>query len=380
MANQITLRELIIAELDRKYNSASLAMLRQIAAISRGNGSQMQVALRELEVEVERLQEAGLPLKPDNAALLKVLSVNRDQLKTTENLIIANSPDIEQSGQSIAPSATAAKVFIVIASLLLAQGKNPLTSVPAFKETMESSGVSWVFPSVADYARGYTQTTAWQTRMNGWGDGYADIIDQTVSTGLQKGWSPIRTAREIRSLAEGLPVNASENITRTLQLQSYRDASLATEMMNGRYIEKKIRVATLDERTCCACLALHGKEVPLGDPIEDHYRGRCDSILIPIGGSMPEVMQADSTPGNRNFVKFQTGEEWFASQSPERQAAQASFAKSPAKLRAYQDGTPLSAFVGHHEDDIFGNMVVENSLKGMLGDDAAQYYVRNESK
>jgi len=200
-----------------------------------------------------------------------------------------------------------------------------------------------------------------------------------MRNGIQKGWSPIRTAREMRRLAENLPKSASENITRTLQLTSYRDASLAMESLNGKYIERKIRIAELDEKTCAACIALHGTEMAVGERVDDHHNGRCDSILIPIGGSMPTSMQSDSTPGNRNFVPFQTGEEWFAQLSPERQAQQASFLRSPGKLNAYRDGTPLADFVGHHEDPVFGWQVIEQSLKQSVADPEL-YYVRNEVK
>ena len=94
---------------------------------------------------------------------------------------------------------------------------------------------------------------------------------------------------------------------------------------------------------------------------------------------MPTSMQSDSTPGNRNFVPFQTGPEWFAGLSPERQAQQASFLRSPGKLNAYRDGTPLADFVGHHEDPVFGWQVIEQSLKQSVADPEL-YYVRNQVK
>jgi len=90
-------------------------------------------------------------------------------------------------------------------------------------------------------------------------------------------------------------------------------------------------------------------------------------------------MQVDSTPGNRQFVPLQKGEDWFNSLSPERQAEQRSFAQSPAKFRAFQAGTPLSQFVGDHQDDLFGNMPIELSLKQAIGTESAKdYYARNQ--
>jgi hypothetical protein len=103
----------------------------------------------------------------------------------------------------------------------------------------------------------------------------------------------------------------------------------------------------------------------------------CSVFYQVLGGpDFPEQMQADSTPGNRKFVPFQTGEEWFASLSKERQQRQASFKATPAKYKAYLDGHPLSEFVGEHTDPVFGRMTVEESLKGMFGEEKAKtYYV-----
>jgi hypothetical protein len=319
-------------------------------------------------------------MKPDNATLNKALSVNEQQLQATQGMIIANSTAIQDSGKAVASPAVAAKVFLSIAGALMASGKNPVKDTREFEETLSQAGINWLFPDAATLSGNFTNTEAWRDRMEGWGTGYSELIGNTVKEGLSKGWSPLRTAREMRKYAEGIPLNAAENITRTLQLTSYIEASAATELMNGAYIERAVRIATLDDRCCLSCISLHGTEVPVGEPVSDHYRGRCDKILIPIGGEMPEFMQADSPSGGRNLVPFQTGEEWFAGLPEERQARQASFLKSPAKLNAYKSGISLSGFVGHHEDSIFGDMVVENSLVKSLGDEAEQYYKRKESK
>ena len=374
MPTLYTLREYINATLDKAYNSAARPMLEQIARLAKGQGSAVQAALSELEAEADRLQEASEPMRADNPVLLKVLSVIEAEMVATQSLVSANSPDIEASGQKIAPVSVAAKLFGAVTLALIAAGINPMTSQKRYEDAITSTGMGFVWPDTLDFATDYTQSPAWITRMEGWGTGYADIIGKTIRQGLSQGWSPIRTAREARKFAENLPVSAAENITRTLQLTSYREASLRMEVLNGQYIEKKIRVAKLDNRTCLSCIELHGTELAVGERVDDHYRGRCDSILIPVGGSMPTTMQADSAPGQRNFVPFQTGREWFAGLSSERQAQQASFVKSPAKWKAYQDGVPLSDFVGDHEDDVFGHQFVEQSLFRAIGSDAEGYY------
>lgn len=107
----------------------------------------------------------------------------------------------------------------------------------------------------------------------------------------------------------------------------------------------------------------------------------CSSWIRVIGGPQwPEQMQADSTPGKRNFVPFQKGDDWFNGLSPERQAQQISFLNSPAKWRAFQDGTPLSSFVGNHIDPVFGNQKIELSLIRAIGELAEKYYSKNLGK
>jgi len=381
MPKLFTLHEYINATLDKGYSATSRAMFAQIAALTTGSGSAVQVSLRELDVEAERLQEAGERITPDNAQLEKTLNTTRVNMNTTEQMILANASEIEATGQEVAPNAVAAKLFMAVTAMLISRDINPVGAQAQayYVNALMRANIGFTYPTSLDFVQDYTRNAAWIARMDGWGDGYGDLLGDVMRNGIQKGWSPIRTAREMRRLAENLPKSASENITRTLQLTSYRDASLAMEMLNGKYIERKIRIAELDEKTCAACIALHGTEMAVGERVDDHHNGRCDSILIPIGGSMPTSMQSDSTPGNRNFVPFQTGEEWFAQLSPERQAQQASFLRSPGKLNAYRDGVPLSQFVGEHTDPVFGRQVIEQSLKQSVADPEL-YYVRNEVK
>jgi hypothetical protein len=211
--------------------------------------------------------------------------------------------------------------------------------------------------------------------MSKWGPGYSDLARNAILNGISKGAGPKTTAGKLRQYVEDMPTAASDTLMRTLQLNSYRDASLAMEQMNSAFITKKIRMATLDDVTCLSCIALDGTEMDPGEEIDDHYNGRCYAYyVVPGGDETPDQRQADSEPGNRNFIPYQTGSDWFDSLSPERQAEQSSFASSPAKLAAYQDGIPLSAFVGDHEDSVFGHQFVENSLVGAIGDKAQDYY------
>jgi hypothetical protein len=246
---------------------------------------------------------------------------------------------------------------------LIEQGIDPVSAeaYAYFMNIVKDMNLGWIAPDPADLVSRYSESDAFIERMEKWGDGYADIVNKSVKQGISDGWNPKKIARYIRKTATDLPINAAYTMTKTLQFQSYRDAAARMEEVNGRFIEKKIRIAALDGRTCPVCVALHGTEVPKGESIKDHYNGRCDAIYVPIGGDMPEYMQTFGKPGERNFVPFQTGEDWFAG-LPEAQQKQM---LGPGKFEWYQKTGELSGLVGTHEDRLFGEMPVVKPLKNL---------------
>jgi stress response protein YsnF len=365
--------------LSAAYVKTARPMLEQTHALFNAQGSRMQQSLKDLDDEAQQLQENDERMTADNAQLQQTLGVYNDTLNTTSELINVNSPSIQETGQKIAVPVVTAKVFINLSTGLIQSGQNPISTqaLGFYGQELARIGITWNTPQ--SFAAGYTTSQAWIDRMNNWGDGYADLARNSILQGFDNGWGPLRTASYMRQTAEGLPVHAAENITRTLQLTSFRDASLAMELANSQAIVKKIRIATLTNTTCLTCVSLHGTEVPLGERVHDHNRGRCSEFyVVPNGPETPQFMQADSLPGQRKFVPYQTGEEWFSGLSPQRQAEQASFVSTPAKLRAFQEGTPLSAFVTERTDDVFGLQVVENSLVGAIGDAAEGFYSINQ--
>ncbi len=365
--------------LDIGYAKTASTMLSSISKLTAAQTSRVQRSLSELDDEATRLDGLGERLEPDNAYLEKALTVLAIAFVAAGVLINDHSKSIQESGQALGPVAVTAKLF----SQIMSTTGNPVMpdKLPGYVKKLASLGVDWNAPTALDFATEYVNTTAWAARMSKWGTGYGELIKQTVLEGIQKGWGPKYTAGKLRQYAENMPKSAAENLTRTLQLTSYRDASLAMEMMNGAFIIEKVRIATLDQRTCLACVALHGTVLQKGERIDDHYRGRCSEFYrVPGGDLFPSTMQSDSTPGHRRFVPWQNGEDWFASLPSARQALQRSMAATPAKLRAYQAGHSLSEFIGDYTDDLFGHQVVEQSLKATVGlGDATGYYQRNQA-
>jgi len=375
----VSINELANAALDRAYKQTAGQLLLQVQAVTNNPRSQMQRALKELEDEAARLADAEQKLQIDNAVLQKTLNEYETSLKTTQALISANDNLIQESGQSLAVAGVTAKVFNTLAQTLYKNKIDPLSpaGTKAIIEQATKAGIKW--NTALDFAVDYVDSEAWLAKMEGWGTGYANLTRGVVLDGIGKGWGPGTTAAQMRRYAQNIPGYAAENLTRTLQLTSYRDASVAMEQVNSDFIIGKIRIAALDDRTCISCIALHGTELKPGERVDDHYRGRCSEFyVVPGGPKMPGVMQADSRPGQRNFVEYQNGNDWFNSLPASRQQRQASFMKSPAKWLAFQDGHTLNEFVGDHVDDVFGNQKIERSLLDMLGGDAAGYYTVNQ--
>jgi len=376
-----TINEAANNALDAAYLKSAGQVLLQIEAISNNRTSQMQVALARLDAEAQKLKEAKKKMAIDNPVLQQTLDAYESMFVTTQTLVTANDNDIQEAAIFLATIGVTAKVFLSLSSQLLQQGIDPVSprAMKFYLSQLAQKGIGWEVPTTLTEITNFVDSPAWIARMEKWGIGYADLTRKTILQAIQDGSGPIATASKIREYAEKLPKSAADTLMRTLQLTSYREASLGMEKINGDFIEYKIRLAELDDVTCMSCVALHGTRLDVGERVDDHYNGRCTEYYVVPGGGLPEIMQADSTPGNRQFVPFQTGEEWFNSLPPDRQQQQASFQSTPAKWEAFHSGAiTLQDFVAEHIDDTFGRQIVEESLVGILGADAEKYYMRNQ--
>jgi len=384
MATIYTLTEYINKALDGLYIMTASQVLKQINTLSTARNSPLQRALLALDEEAKRLVELDKRLDMNNPALKDALLQHQNSLITTATLIQSNDDMIQNSAVRLAVAAVTAKVFTSLAGVMIERGIDPVSekALSQYVSILSGRNVKWLAPNSVDFATSFVDSAAWIAKMEGWGVGYSNLTRDVIINGISNGWSPYKTAQEMRKHAENIPVHAADNLMRTLQLTSYREASAAMELVNGQYLRGKIRIATLDQKTCLSCIELHGTPLEVGERVDDHYRGRCSEFYQVLGGpDYPDTMQADSKPGQRNFVPFQTGEQWFNSLSPERQAAQASFLKNPAKFKAFNSGVPLSDFVGDHIDPVFGHQNVELSLLKAIGEDRAnEFYIKKETE
>lgn len=177
----------------------------------------------------------------------------------------------------------------------------------------------------------------------------ADKVSRSILEGVALGRNPRVIAQNITNVY-GIGLTDSLRMTRTVQLYSYRRASQAAYEANG--VDEWVWWAKLDGATCMSCVAQHGTRHPVTETLNDHHNGRC--VMLPIPPILDTVAVGD------------TGLEWFESQpeSVQRQML------GPAKYQAWQEGKiDLVDLSATHEDGVFGEMRVEATLKGLLGDE-----------
>jgi hypothetical protein len=195
----------------------------------------------------------------------------------------------------------------------------------------------------------------------------AQAVKDALLEGLALGYNPRKTAAIIRRTL-GQSLTWALRTARTAQLWAYRESSRASYIANSDIVTGWIWYAELGPRTCMACIAQHGTEHPLSEPLNDHHNGRCAMIPITKSWASLGFVGIDERP------PIQTGQDWFAGLSAAEQAA---MFPSPAMYNAWQAGAiGWGDLVGSHESPVYGSMLQLPSLLGMLGDAAQEYYVK----
>ncbi len=185
-----------------------------------------------------------------------------------------------------------------------------------------------------------------------YGEDGSQTITDTLLDGMVRGRGPRAIIRDIqRALLS--PANAArlESLVRTEAMRGFRAGLDETYQSMAHLISGYRWSAAKSVRTCLACIARDGKIQK--DPWDQfHIRCRCLSSPVPIGTNLP----------------YQTGEEWFAGQSPERQQR---MMPSRRAWDAYRDGSlDLQDFVGVHRNRTWGSSVYQKSGSEALGDAA----------
>jgi hypothetical protein len=328
-----TVAGLLARLLDQGYERVAGPVLNSIAAgLSSGD---VRNRMQALEAEARRLADAGQRLRADNPVLRQAVSAVQAALdqqaallgRTAESLALG-ALDASQLG-AVELAALMARDPVLAQAALASWNRVSAEAMRAVVELVENP--------------------AWAAQLGGVGDLTRRQIDQMVVRGFVSGTNPLRVARDLRKLAQELPIGTLNTSLRTLYLQSYRRASAAVFDANRGLIRRTVRLASLDSRVCPVCAALHGTEIPIGEPVEAHYQCRCVAVA--------ELYASPMQLGP-------TGEEWFEGLPL---ATQREMLGDKA-YNAYQGGRlTLMDLVGRRADDLYGTLLYTRSVREVLG-------------
>lgn len=329
---------LITGLLDKGYDQAADATLRAISA-STSSGIVAQ-RLTELDAEAARLKDEGKKLQADNPVLRALLADMQPVMRANSRRLNDAAPAVQ--GQAVDAAGQLTRQL----------------ALPGMDDRqLQVIGVNWNSPDpeAVNSLVGYVQSPAWSQHLSDYEQDVVDTIFNQAVRGIAEGWSPLRSARAIRDMTENFPLAQANTLMRTVQLESYRSATAIHQQANADILDGQIRVGTLDDRICMACLALHGEILPAGVRIQDHHNGRCTAVSL-VRGRPREV---------------QTGPQWFATLEETRQREIAGHANFEA-MKAGR--VQIADFVQRYDDPVFNEMLREASLSGILGDGAKEFY------
>ncbi len=315
---------------------------RTIAAIfTDGTSGLINRRVNEVRAEAERLKALGQKFDRDNPVLRALLADIQTQLNTNAQSV---------SGAGAAIQASAAALGGNVAQQLALPGFTP--------EQLAQIGIAWNVPDPAalNAAIGFVDNPAWAEEVGNYEPLVLQAIENVILTGIVEGWGARRMARELTARVQTLPVSQADNLLRTLQGQSFREAQLLHRLANADILTGQIRIAALDDRTCLACISLHGQELALNERIDDHHRGRCTSIPM-VKGRARDVAR---------------GEEWFNGLPEERQRKIAGHANFEAMAAG---AVRLADFVQPYQSQVFGDMLRQASLISILPEQAQEFYL-----
>ena len=331
--------------LDRGFVDTAGSVVRAITRTS--NSGIIEQRLQELVAEAKLLADAGKPLARDNAILRALLADMDDTVGANLDRMRLAAGGLQGDAFSVADLAN---------RQLMLEGFDEAT------RSLISAQWNRVDPQVMKELVDFVDKSAWEQQLAKYGDEVTAKIRDIAIRGPLEGWGPNRVANAIVNSVQGkaggagFPQAQAENLMRTLQGQSFRTAQTINRVANADILESQIRISALEpSRTCLSCVALHGETFPIDQRIDDHHRGLCTSI--PVIRGRPRTIES--------------GQEWWDKRTPAQQLAQA----KPANFAALQSGAvTLPDYVQPYDDPVFGNMIRESSLSGILGSGAQEFY------
>ena len=333
--------EIKIAQAIQRLDQAGYvdASRQTMAALTRSTNSPsglIQRRLGELDVEANRLAEMGIPLTRGNPVYQQTLGDFQHTMNENGQRMLRAGSDIADAGSARA------------AATLRYGIRN--TTDPRLYAAFDAQ---FAAPNSDQIRRaiGFIDDGSWTDEVGHFVNGSIQSVDDIAIRGLAAGWGPMRTAAALRRLVEEAHTGAANTLMRTLYLESSRKAQAAYQTANSRRISQVIRIEALDDRTCMACVALHGKVIwdserhagTSAPPIIEHHNGR-GTTITQVRGVSRDV---------------ETGDAWFRRQTP---AVQRQMIRSQKGFDAYQRGDArVQDFVQPYDNQVFGQMARQSS-------------------
>lgn len=174
-------------------------------------------------------------------------------------------------------------------------------------------------------------------------------VAEKVDTGLKVG-----IAIEVFRRMMGLGLVWTRRAARTAIAYAGRDTKLLAYRANARFIDGWIWVSAMLPTTCMACIAMHGTFHRLDERLNDHASGYCQP-----------------KPWRKGLPGIELGTDLFSLLSDEEQKKR----MGPGKWEAWKSGRfDFRDLITTYQDDTWGELIREASLKGLLGDEAKEWY------
>jgi len=266
-SNQIT--DLIEGVLDRGFTRLIRPFLQ------RGTPPALARRLKDLQSEADRLAGEGQRLTRDNPYLVALTVTLSEEMAIQNNLLRDVAQDMQSNGIDAAGKLHRRLALGQLSDNQLAQ-----------------FGIRYGVPNPEALSAvvNYVGNNEFARAMRISSDVVLRTVQNQILTGMASGWSPNKLAEVVSATVQNLPLSQATTMMRTLQIQSYNQATFLYDQENRDIILQRIRVGALDGRICMACLALHG--TPLGDNVgvHDHPNGRCTSVAFIIPDLSPRIM------------------------------------------------------------------------------------------
>lgn len=345
MPNVLEAAQQTRAELLRAENATSQRLIASYEQVYR----RLQTGIRSLESDIDNLSLRGL-LNPNRVRQLTTYASLQNQILDEIN----KYGNVVDNDLRLATSATIDRALVHTRKITQSYFSDPNT-IQAFNATWDTLPKESI-ETLLGFLKEDSQLHINLTR--DLGQSASRVFEDNLMEGVTLGYNPVKISNLINA-SLGQPLSWALSTVRTSQLYTYRDATRANYLNNSEIVSGWKWYAALDGRCCLSCFNQHGKEFTLEQALNDHHQGRCTQI--PILPSKFGIQQPDIPLGEDVFKSLPE------SQQIERMGKSMHKAYKANEFRFEELSVP-------YQNDIYGEMVKEASLIGLIGERARRYY------